>query len=699
MPELLFEILSEEIPARMQGQAAADLKRLVTDGLREAGLGFETAHSYVTPRRLTLVVDGLPDSTPDTSEERRGPRTDAPEKAIQGFLGSIGLTLDGVEKRETDKGQFYFAVIEKKGQKTEILLKDLLEDALVNLSWPKSMRWADTTIRWVRPVHSILCLFDGQVIPVTFGPYTAGNKTRAHRFLTSAVVEVTDFEGYKKSLETGHVLLDREDRKAKIKENAEALAAQENLIVKDDPALLDEVAGLVEWPVVLTGDIDAEFLEIPAEVLVTTMRKNQKYFTLQTKDGVFANKFLLVANKETPDGGAAIVAGNERVLRARLADAKFFWIQDQKATLESRTGQLTNITFHAKLGSLAEKMARVGKLADALAGVVGADTGQVLRAAQLAKADLVSEMVCEFPEVQGVMGQYYARNDGEDDAVANAIAEHYSPAGPSDACPTGPVSVAVALADKIDTLVGFWAIEEKPTGSKDPFALRRAALGVIRLIMENGVRVNLMTVFRQAHEVLRSDMHQSDAAVQETFTFGQDLLSFFADRLKVHLREQGVRHDLITAIFALGGEDDLVRLLARVEALRSFLETTDGANLLTAYKRAANILRIEEKKDGRRYDHADGLDDKHLKENAESRLYQKLMEVGPVVTNTLEKEQFSDAMGVLASMRLLVDAFFDNVTVNVDDPALRENRLKLLSLIRSSMNQIADFSQIEGGEH
>ena len=333
------------------------------------------------------------------------------------------------------------------------------------------------------------------------------------------------------------------------------------------------------------------------------------------------------------------------------------------------------------------------------ASVVGADTGQVLRAAQLAKADLVSEMVCEFPEVQGVMGQYYARNDGEDDAVATAIAEHYSPAGPSDACPTGPVSVAVALADKIDTLVGFWAIEEKPTGSKDPFALRRAALGVIRLIMENGVRVNLMTVFRQAHEVLRSDMHQSDAAVQETFTFGQDLLSFFADRLKVHLREQGVRHDLITAIFALGGEDDLVRLLARVEALRSFLETTDGANLLTAYKRAANILRIEEKKDGRRYDHADGLDDKHLKENAESRLYQKLMEVGPVVTNTLEKEQFSDAMGVLASMRLLVDAFFDNVTVNADDPALRENRLKLLSLIRSSMNQIADFSQIEGGEH
>ena len=699
MPELLFEIFSEEIPARMQGQAAADLKRLVTDGLKEAGLGFETANSYVTPRRLTLVVDGLPDSTPDISEERRGPRTDAPKKAIQGFLGSIGLTLDDVEKRDTDKGQFYFVVIQKEGQKTEILLKDLLEDALVKLPWPKSMRWADTSIRWVRPVHSVLCLFGGQVIPLTFGPYTAGNKTRAHRFFNGDMVEVTDFEDYKKSLEIGHVLLDWEDRKAKIKADAEALAGKENLTLRDDPALLDEVAGLVEWPVVLAGNIDAEFLEIPAEVLVTTMRKNQKYFTLQTKDGAFANKFLLVANIDTSDGGAAIIAGNERVLRARLADAKFFWTQDRKVTLESRTRQLTNITFHAKLGSLAEKMARVGKLADALAGVVGADTRQVSRAAHLAKADLVSEMVCEFPEVQGVMGQYYALNDGEDDAVATAIAEHYSPVGPSDACPTDPVSVAVALADKIDTLVCFWAIEEKPTGSKDPFALRRAALGVLRLIMENGVRINLMTVFRQAHEELVGGTSQVEASVLETFTFGPDLLSFFADRLKAHLREKGVRHDLVTAILALNGEDDLIRLLARVEALGSFLETPDGANLLTAYKRAANILRIEEKKDGRRYDHAHGIDDKHLKEKEESSLYQKLMEIGPTVTSALEKEQFSDAMGVLASTRLLVDAFFDNVTVNADDPALRENRLKLLGLIRSSMNEIADFSQIEGGEH
>ena len=699
MPELLFEILSEEIPARMQGQAAADLNRLVTDGLREAGLGFETAQSYVTPCRLVLVVNGLPESTPDIIEERRGPRTDAPEKAIQGFLGSIGFTLDEAEKRETDKGQFYFAVIEKKGQKTEILLKDLLEGVLVKLPWPKSMRWADTTIRWARPVHSILCLFGGQVIPVTFGHYTAGNHTRAHRFLTSEVVEVKNFEDYEKSLKAGSVMLDREARKAKIKADAEALADLENLTLKDDPALLDEVAGLVEWPVVLAGNIDAEFMEIPAEVLVTTMRKNQKYFTLQTKAGAFANKFLLVANKETPDGGAAIVAGNERVLRARLADAKFFWNQDRKKTLESRTWQLADITFHAKLGSLAEKMARVGKLAETLAGVVGADTGEVSRAAHLAKADLVSEMVCEFPEVQGVMGQYYARNDGEDDAIAKAIAEHYSPVGPSDECPTDPVSVAVALADKIDTLVGFWAIEEKPTGSKDPFALRRAALGVIRLITENGARLNLMTVFRRAHEGLVSCTRQGHAAVQETFAFGPDLLSFFADRLKVHLREQGVRHDLITAIFALDGEDDLVRLLARVEALEAFLETTDGVNLLTAYKRAANILRIEEKKDGRVYDHADGLDDKYMKENAESRLYQKLMETGPAVTSALEKEQFSDAMGALASMRLLVDAFFENVTVNADDPALRENRLKLLSLIRSSMNEIADFSQIEGGEH
>jgi len=690
MPELLFEILSEEIPARMQKQAAADLKRLASDGLKEAGLDFQSADTYVMPRRLTLIIDGLPESTPDISEERRGPRTDAPEKAVQGFLGSIGLTLDDVEKRETDKGEFYFALIEKKGQQTGDLLKDLLEDAMAKLPWPKSMRWADNAERWVRPIHSIVCLFGGAVVPVSFGPYTAGNRTGAHRFLTSTIVEVADFKDYKKSLETGHVLIDPEDRKAKIKTDAEALAASEGLILKDDPALLEEVAGLVEWPVVLMGSIDEEFMEVPSEVLTTTMRKNQKYFSLETKDGGFANKFILVANKETPDNGKAIVAGNERVLRARLADAKFFWDQDRKTTLSSRTPQLKDITFHAKLGTLDEKIDRVQALAVELADVVGADKDQVRSAARLAKADLVSEMVYEFPEVQGTMGRYYALNDGESEPVANAIAEHYSPVGPSDDCPSAPVSVAVALADKLDTLVGFWAIEEKPTGSKDPFALRRAALGVIRLIVENDHRLGLQSVFESSWQT---------AGYKGDLTgVSSDLLSFFADRLKVHLREKGVRHDLITAVFSLGGEDDLVRLLSRVDALSAFLETEDGANLLTAYKRAANILRIEEKKDGRGFDHGDGLDDKLLTEKAESELYQKLMEIGPAVKSALDDEDFSGAMSALSSTRILVDTFFDDVTVNADDAAVRENRLKLLSLIRSSMNQIADFSQIEGGE-
>ncbi len=696
MPELLLEILSEEIPARMQAQAAADLKRLVNDGLKAAGLEFDSADLYATPRRLTLVVDKLPERTPDISEERRGPRTDAPEKAVEGFLGSIGLTLDQVEKRETDKGEFYFAVIEKKGQATAELLKDVIEDAMQKLPWPKSMRWADYAERWVRPIHSILCLFDGDVVPVSFGAFEADRHTKGHRFLTDALVSVKDFADYKKSLETGFVLIDPEDRKAKIKADAEALAANEGLVLRDDPALLDEVAGLVEWPVVLKGGIDDEFMDVPPEVLTATMRKNQKYFSLETKDGAFANKFILVANKETPDGGAAIVAGNERVLRARLADAKFFWDQDRKQSLASCAPQLKDITFHAKLGSLDEKVDRVQALAAEIAGVIGADKDKVRSAARLAKADLVTGMVTEFPEVQGIMGRYYAQHDGESDEVAQAIAEHYSPLGPSDACPTAPVSVAVALADKIDTLVGFWAIDEKPTGSKDPFALRRAALGVIRLVVENKLRLPLRKTF--INSLLGQDIRLERDGEAEL----ADLLSFFADRLKVHLREQGVRHDLITAVFLQksedGAEDDLIRLLARVEALGAFLETDDGANLLTAYKRAANILRIEEKKDDVNYHHEDGIDDKLLSEKAESELYESLVESAPKVKTALDDEDFAGVMRELASTRALVDKFFDDVTVNADDAGVRANRLKLLSLIRSSMNQIADFSQIEGGE-
>lgn len=442
MAELLLEILSEEIPARMQARAADDLKRLVCDGLKEAGLDFASAKTFVTPRRLTLVVDGLPTETPDISEERRGPKTDAPEKAVQGFLGSIGLTLDDVEKRDTPKGEFYFVVIEKKGQKTAELLSGLIENALHALPWPKSMRWADYAVRWVRPMQGIVAVFDGTVIPASFGPIEAGNTTQAHRFLTDALVEVKDFDDYKKSLETGHVLIDPIERQACIKSDAEALALKEGLVLIDDPALLDEVAGLVEWPVTLMGSIDDEFMEVPPEVLTTTMRKNQKYFALETKDGKLAPKFIVVANKETPDGGAAIVAGNERVLRARLADAKFFWDQDRKQTLASRTVHLKDIMFHAKLGSLDEKIDRVQALATDLADVVGANKDRVRSAARLAKADLSTGMVTEFPDLQGLMGRYYALNDGETPEVADAIAEHYSPQGPADACPTAPVSVA-----------------------------------------------------------------------------------------------------------------------------------------------------------------------------------------------------------------------------------------------------------------
>jgi glycyl-tRNA synthetase beta chain len=654
-------------------------------------------------RRLALVVDGLPTETPDISEERRGPKTDAAEKAINGFLGSVGLSLDQLEKRETDKGEFYFAAIEKKGEQTADLLSGLINETLAKVPWPKSMRWADRTERWVRPMQGIVALFDGGPVAVSFGAITSGATTRAHRFLTDTELNVTDFADYKKQLEVGHVILDAAERRQRIKEGAEKLAADAGLSLRDDPALLDEVAGLVEWPVPLMGSIDAEFMDIPPEVLTTTMRKNQKYFALEDASGKLAPKFIIVANKETPDGGAAITAGNERVLRARLADAKFFWDQDRKATLESRVDALADITFHAKLGTLAEKMERVGALAAELADAVGADPEQAKRAAKLAKADLSSGMVNEFAEVQGTMGRYYALADGEAPEVAEAIAEHYSPQGPSDACPTAPVSVAVALADKIDTLVGFWAIDEKPTGSKDPFALRRAALGVIRLIIENDTRVEMQNVFETADGLIQPSIGTAvkknegvEAEVEESGFDSDDLLSFFADRLKVHFREKGVRRDLVSAVFAIGGEDDLVRLLARVDALGAFLDTEDGANLLTAYKRAANILRIEEKKDDASYDAAP--DAALLEQDEEKVLFAALEKLTAEISPILGEERYGDAMKLLAGLRAYVDAYFDGVTVNCDDAALRVNRLRTLSRIRGAMDSVADFSQIEGGE-
>ncbi len=671
--ELLLEILSEEIPARMQARAADDLKRLVTDGLKAAGMEFDGAEAHVTPRRLVLVVNGLPENQPDVSEEKRGPRTDAPEKALNGFKGSLpeGAVI---EERETEKGTFFFAKVEKTGEATAVVLPGVLAKAFADLPWPKSMRWASHEMRWVRPVHSLLVMFDGVVIDAAFGPVAAGNATTGHRFLAPGAITVTEFADYQSKLRAAFVLLDRDERKRTIADAAIALAKAEGLTLKDDPALLDEVAGLVEWPIVHVGTIDEEFMDVPPEVLVTSMRSHQKYFSTLDAGGKLANRFIVVANTETTDGGKQVIAGNERVLRARLADAKFFWDQDRKATLESRVDALRDRVFHAKLGSVLDKVERMEALAADLAEhVPGADAEKARRAARLAKADLSTGMVGEFPDLQGIMGRYYAVNDDEDAAVAEAIAEHYSPLGPGDACPTAPESICVALADKIDTLVGFWSIDEKPTGSKDPYALRRSALGVIRLIIENGLRLRLLAILG-AH--------------------AEDLIAFFADRLKVHLREQGVRHDHVDAVFALGGEDDLVRLLARVSALSDFLASEDGGNLLTAYRRAANILKIEEKKDDCSY--AEAADASLFSQDEEKALAAGLADAAPRIAEAVAKERFADAMAVLAGLRAPVDSFFDAVTVNADDAALRANRLKLLSGIRSALDGVADFSRIEG---
>jgi len=694
MPELLIELFSEEIPARMQARAADDLKRLVTDSLKGAGFTFETAEAFATPRRLTLVVDGLPEKQPDLCEERRGPRVDAPEKAIEGFLGSVGFeSVDQCVTRETDKGTFLIAEIEKKGEASADVLPGLLAEAVANLPWPKSMRWAHTGFRWVRPLHAVVAVFGGKAlhgsIDLQGGEMPFGDTTAGHRFLAPDTIAVTGFDDYRKKLRAAKVMLDPAERRQAIEAGLAAQAKERGLSVKADPGLLDEVTGLVEWPVPLIGLIDPAFMDLPPEVLTSSMRAHQKYFSLETPDGKLAPFFGVIANMETADSGAQIVAGNERVLRARLSDAKFFWDQDRKQSLASRAPALKEIVFHAKLGTLDEKMDRVQALADALTDYIGgADKDRVRSAARLCKADLVTGMVGEFPDLQGTMGRYYALHDREHADVADAIAEHYSPLGPNDRCPTAPVSVAVALADKIDTLVSFWLIDEKPTGSRDPFALRRAALGVIRLIVENKLRIPLRGVF------LRARKNMPEIAVDDTDAVIDSLLDFFADRLKVHLRERGVRHDLISAVFALGGEDDLVRLLARVEALENFLGSDDGANLLTAYKRAANIVRIEERKDKASYD---GEPDSAVFAVAEeTALHTALGKAADSAKSALASEDFTVAMSAMSALRPPVDAFFDKVTVNADDSLMRANRLRLLSAIGGTLHQVADFSKIEG---
>ena len=698
MPELLLELFSEEIPARMQARAADDLKRLVTDALKAAGLAHGDARAYVTPRRLTLVVDDLPEQQPDMREEKRGPRADASDKAIDGFLKANGLTRDQCEERDLDKGTFLFAVMEKSGDETAAVLPGLLAAAIADLPWPKSMRWGDGNMRWVRTLERVLCRFGGEVLTLTLrNDVVCGDMTSGHRFLAPKPFAVTDFADYANKLRHAFVILDRDERKAHIAEHAEKIAKAEKLTLRDDPGLLDEVTGLVEWPVVMTGRIDDAFMDVPHEVLITSMRSHQKYFSLLNADGSLAPRFVVVANIEAKDGGVAIVAGNERVLRARLSDAKFFWDQDRKKPLESRVQNLADSVFHAKLGTMAQKVERITTLAGDLAPFIpGCDAGQAMRAARLAKADLVTEMVYEFPELQGVMGRYYALNDGEDAAVADAIAEHYSPAGPNDDCPTAPVAVAVALADKLDTLVGFFAVDEKPTGSRDPYALRRAALGIIRLVLENGLRLPLREAFMKAYWGYNETVPDFEKMLDgghKPKILKRELLDFFADRLKAHLRERGVRHDHVEAVFALGNEDDLVRLLARVDALSGFLATDDGANLLAAYKRAANIVAIEEKKDDAVFDGDIAAD--RLDQDEERALVDGLSVSGATANRAIGEERYVDAMEAMSTLREPVDLFFDKVTVNADDADIRANRLRLLSQFRSTLGQIADFSRIE----
>ena len=683
MAELLLELLSEEIPARMQARASDDLKRLVCDGLKGAGIGFEKAQVFATPRRLALVVDGIPARRDDVSEEKRGPRVGAPDQAVQGFLKSAGLaSLDQAEKRDTGKGEFWFAVVTKKGGPTAEALPAVIDAAMKALPWPKSMKWGSGTMQWVRPLQGIVALFDGKVLKGAvepgggMAPVAFGDTTRGHRFLSKGEIKVSSFADYAAKLRAAHVILDPAERKKIILEGARKLCGDAQVFLNEDDELLDEVTGLVEWPVPLLGTIDAQFMDVPAEVLIVSMKTHQRYFATTKAGGALANRFVVVANNVARDGGKTIVDGNERVLRARLADAKFFWDQDRKQTLEGRLPTLKQVVFHAKLGTQAERVERIVKLAAALAKVVpGADAGQVEQAARLCKADLVSGMVGEFPELQGVMGRYYALGEKLPAVVADAIGDHYAPAGPNDRCPSAPVSAVVALADKLDALTSFWSIGEKPTGSRDPFALRRAALGVIRIIVENKLRLPL-----------------------KPFLKADDLLAFFAERLKVQMREKGVRHDVVDAVLALGGEDDLVRLLARVGALQAFLGSEAGKNLLTGYGRAANIVRAEAKKDKALAARIAGAADAALLEQAEEKaVASALAEIERVVKPALAAEDFAGAMKAFADLRGPIDSFFDKVTVNVTDrPDLRLNRLKLLNQIRATMDSVADLSKIEG---
>ncbi len=699
MPELLLELFSEEIPARMQPRAAEELKRLVIGALKTQGLVVDEARAFATPRRLTLIASGVPARSPDQSEERKGPRVNAPEPAIQGFLRAAGLSSIGEASVVSDpkKGDFYVARIERIGRSAYEVIAEAVPEVLHRFPWPKSMRWGRETFSWVRPLHGIVCLLDGEVVPFEIAGVASGNTTRGHRFHGNVPFRVRGVEDYLQKLSANRVILDTTERMQLIERQAQELAAKHKLQLVPDPGLLAENAGLTEWPVVLMGHFDEAFLEVPPEVIITSIRTHQKCFALRDpRTGKLANRFLLVANLEASDGGATIVAGNEKVIRARLSDARFFWEQDLKRPLDEMAHALRGVTFHEKLGTQWERVERIAELSFQIAGAVDAAPEAARRAAQLAKADLVSGMVGEFPELQGLMGRYYAEAARARPEIARAIELHYKPKGPTDSVPTGEegdsVAIAVALADKIDTLVGFWRIAEKPTGSGDPYQLRRAALGVIRIVLESDLRVSLAKAIASAHAEF--DRQGQTLAEGNKDEITADLLGFFADRLKVHLREQGARHDLIDAVFALPGQDDLALVVRRVEALGEFLDTDDGANLLTGVKRAASILTIEEKKDRTSYD--SDYDLKLLEAPEELSLAAAIEATRQDTRAAIAVENFEGAMRALADLRRPVDAFFDKVTVNVEDQRLRQNRLRLLSRIRAATMTVADFSKIAG---
>jgi glycyl-tRNA synthetase beta chain len=756
MPDLLLELFSEEIPARMQAKAAADLQKRVTDGLVEAGLTYAGAVAHVTPRRLVLSVNGLTGESPSTREERKGPRTDAPEKALEGFLRSTGLAREDLEARDDKKGQVWFAVMDKPGRSAAEIIAELVPDVVRIFPWPKSMRWGNGTLRWVRPLHGVLCILSDEagteVVPFEVEGIVSGNTTRGHRFMAPDVFSVSSFEDYAAKLKRAHVVLDAAERSDAIWHDATNQAFAAGMEVVSDTALLAEVAGLVEWPVVLMGTIAEQFLDLPPEVLQTSMREHQKFFSVRNTGTGRIERFITVANRETADHGATILAGNAKVLSARLADAKFFWENDlrvAKSDINTWVQALENVTFHNKLGSQMERITRIKALAAQIAPAVGAEPEMAALAAGVAKADLSSEMVYEFPELQGLMGRYYATHAGLPEAVAAACQDHYAPLGPSDDVPTAPVSVAVALADKIDLLTGFWAIDEKPTGSKDPFALRRAALGVIRLMLENGVRVSLHQVLSIHERDLRASLFRAqnnaifekedeiaanlsliagislevaqervddmvnqrivgegsasilleelgillgDHVAEATET--ADLLSFIHDRLKVYLRDKGVRHDVIDACLAMPGADDLALLVARARALNAVLETEDGENLVQGYKRASNILAQAEAADGVEYSY--GADVKFAETEEERALFAALAQAEAAISPAIEAEDFAGAMGAMAQLRGPVDAFFEAVQVNAESELLRRNRLNLLSQIRAICSKVADLSTLAG---